>query len=615
MAQPSSLSGYQPPPGTSSHQVPSSLVVEEKPPTPEFPAISKELDETLLDKTTPLEDPESCHPVTTHGRLQFLRPLLEETGAWMAGGLCIMLSGIIIVYIFLLPRIYICPGGATCRESFNPQSNVLQLLITLMQYWLEIGTIVTGCGFVKLVAFQSWLAMKRKGNTLETIDIHISAITGSASDALRIMKILSWPPSNLLHTTKENWSLGLFTLSQIGITAAISLFVGFSVSTVRQTGSVHIEFGYQKNFILPVLDTLFNNDGMRAAFVEIDRRLLQAENSSRLPTETFQGTFVVQDNRTLYAIDARPKGLRIEGDVSCTGEVPDLSVVITPDPYPIWSPDEQDYNMSTPIVPHASTVPLMAFSSVRLSVAPASPRLPIPQGSNQVSRTYLWVSNTTGLIPNATTTSDGKMFIALCNHTIRLSEIPRDNGEQVQYIEPSLPILPSRVANWSTPLCDTGNNNLCTIGLVDQFIRYWWFASGARLSAFQQANCAHGVLSPLDDNGEVCRVDSETWTSTLSAMLDTVVQTAEKSGNQSQYLWARAESISKPRWWLQLVIPVSMFLLYGVCLGYTLYFNHGGDTFKELDLLEVISASHEDGVYDVLQEKGVTKSSMVGGMQ
>ena len=147
-----------------------------------------------------------------------------------------MMIGIMGVWIFIIKWVYSCPPGARCPGSFNPDNNFLQDIRTVMQYWLHFGMLIVGVGLVKLVAYQSWSAMRQRGNTIDTLDLNIGALKGSASDA-----------ANLLLLRRRNRSLGVFVLIHVAIIAAISLVVGKSITTVTDTGSVELLFNYPMN--------------------------------------------------------------------------------------------------------------------------------------------------------------------------------------------------------------------------------------------------------------------------------------------------------------------------------------------------------------------------------
>ena len=122
--------------------------------------------------------------------------------------------------------------------------------------------------------------------------------------------------------------------------------------------------------------------------------------------------------------------------------------------------------------------------------------------------------------------------------------------------------------------------------------------------------CYGGVLSPTggDTNqNQTCpSLDGEIWNRTLALVLDGMIQTYPRMGNASQKLFAQAESIGMWQWWLQGIIPLLAFILYIACLAYTVTVYWAGETMKELDLLEVINATHAE-------EERLTKSVMVGG--
>ena len=92
-----------------------------------------------------------------------------------------------------------------------------------MNYWLSIGALISGIALTKLLAYQAWLTMKWRGNTIEVLQHSLEAVQGGIY------------PAYLLVLKTYNPSLGLLALIKIGITAAISLVVAFSISDIDTT--------------------------------------------------------------------------------------------------------------------------------------------------------------------------------------------------------------------------------------------------------------------------------------------------------------------------------------------------------------------------------------------
>ena len=146
-----------------------------------------------------------------------------------------------------------------------------------------------------------------------------------------------------------------------------------------------------------------------------------------------------------------------------------------------------------------------------------------------------------------------------------MADIPQIDG--VQVIGTSVPFAPLS-NDISTSILTTLTTDQAATLLLANLITMLWASSGGR--NFQTLTCMSGVLAPFGNNDELCQVDGETWRLTATAMLDAVVQTGVKSGNATQQLWSRAETISRTRWWWQAVIPMSTLLAYVVFLWYTL---------------------------------------------
>ena len=498
-------------------------------------------------------------------RTQLLRFLLKTTGLWVISGISIMIVGIGIVQAALLPRIYPCPRGATCPNSYDPKGNVLQLVQTLMQYWLQIGTTVASCGLVKLMAYQSWFVMKKQGNTIENLDLNIGAIKGSSFDAARLL------------LKRGNRSLSVFALGQVAISSAISLIVGLSI--FRATGYVSIDFYYPTTLTLPNSSVRnLNTDQQLAAIGKVQEWLLRNDTSHGL-VDGFQGTLVSPDNRTVYSTNPQPTGARISGDISCTGltnyTIVDDAVV------------GRLYNV------YYRGRKYVAMGSQTLGVCMAS--------TDTASTLYLWASNKDGSIPNAAVTSDGGVYLAVCNHTISMNAIPQtSSASRTQYIHPSQPV---------TNGCTNPDNLVCAADSVNNAIVSWYGGLG---TAFWGISCRDGVLGPVDDVKQSCTVSANTWTTTVTTMLDAIVQTAPQSGNATQDLSVALETRSVKRWWLQALVPLATVLLYALAVGYTVRVSRGYRSLKELDLGEVIAAAQTDDVRHLVRRGVLRKDTNVG---
>jgi succinate dehydrogenase hydrophobic anchor subunit len=161
---------------------------------------------------------------------------------------------------------------------------------------------------------------------------------------------------------------------------------------------------------------------------------------------------------------------------------------------------------------------------------------------------------------------------------------------------------------------------MCGAAQIAQLTSVWWTGGSAVTRPGEMGgtpiycNNPTGALAPYD-GGDVreCRLDDETWTETVSTMLDAVMHTMAvwNAGNATQSLWVDAESVSRKKWWIQLVIPGSTVLLFAACVFYSSYFIPDED-LKELTLFEIISASRTQYVQLSAQQAGLTNSTTVG---
>ena len=157
-------------------------------------------------------------------------------------------------------------------------------------------------------------------------------------------------------------------------------------------------------------------------------------------------------------------------------------------------------------------------------------------------------------------------------------------------------------------ICDDG----CMRSGVWNILLAWW---GLQDNSLQEnlgmdIYCYGGVLSPMEwdmNQNQTCpSLDDEIWNRTLALVLDGMIQTYPRMGNTLQKLFSQVESIGMWQWWLQSIIPFLVFILYIACLAYMVTVYWAGKTMKELDLLEVINATHAE-------EERLMKSVMVGG--
>ena len=497
-----------------------------------------------------------------------------------------MFVGITIVSTVLLPRIYVCPGGASCASHFKPTPDVLSRVQALMGYWLVIGMLISGFGLGKLMGYHAWLMMRQRGSTVKDIQSTLMAIEGSILD----VAILVWK--------RHSRVMGLVFLIPVGISAIISLVIALSISDISTHGQVEMEFNYKSSFTMLTLvfDDFTFMTSQRTATNRLDFWLLTGDRSHGVADDKFQGSFVVPDNRTIFATNAQPGGSHIMTSVACYGN--NISAVPAFDGI---------YNITTTIteavIDPAPSYLLAAWWWDRNVESTET-------GENYVVIRYFWTSNTSAVIPNATTSTDGKLYVAQCNHTIWASKIPHEEGMQV--VKPSIPITPltPTVIKYNATVFHITNQGAALLSLGNT-ISSWWRTRES--STFRTLSCRMGIIAPFDDLGEPCRLNNETWGSTVTAMVDAVVQAGKKSGNATQRLLLRAESISRKRWWWQAAIPIATLLFYIACLGYTFCLN-GARRCKQLtklDLCEIINtcnASQEE------KDTAVTELTEVGPM-
>ncbi|KAJ3489097.1 hypothetical protein NLJ89_g11558 [Agrocybe chaxingu] len=227
--------------------------------------------ELASSRTTPSRDPLASPDCSVNDRktsqcssqaeivsmTQLLFLIFKRTVAWVGGGIAIMILGIGIFQAALLPKIFTCPPGATCDDSYDPNTTmVLQLLQTAMSWWLKVGLIVSGFGLLRLSAYQSWFVMIKHGNSIDNLDLTLGAIKGSLLDAFRLV------------LRRGNVFLSLLLLAQIGIGAAINLFVGLSI--VRSPGDRVVPFSYPPISQLPDSSIAgLNSDGQNQAKAKV----------------------------------------------------------------------------------------------------------------------------------------------------------------------------------------------------------------------------------------------------------------------------------------------------------------------------------------------------------
>jgi hypothetical protein len=493
--------------------------------------------------------------------------IFRRTAGYTLLGFAFMILGIGLIQGVILPKIHTCPPSATCSTFWDPdRSNILNILQILMGYWLKLGLVVSSFGLLRLSAFQSWFILINHGNTINNLDLHLGAIKGSPLDAARLL------------LRKRNFMLSLLILALIGIDGGINLFVGLSI--IRTQGSRKTLFTYQGISRLPNSKfTQLNTDGQVAA---IGRVASWAVTDDTTHSNAFRGSLVVPDSRKNSSINAEPGGPIIDGTLSCS-------------PIPIANITTNTTASVTYII-HLSiggrVEDFLALSSTLLGVSEAG-------GIDTATAKYLWVSNTTDLLPNATVIGDGNFYATLCRHSLSMRNAS-NNDPKAQYINPNAAAVPG---------CNASDVNACVADSVSNAILSWWGGMG---TAIWNVNCRGGVLGPLhrENESKPCPLTVEVWKETATSMLDAIIQTSPTDGSETQELIAHVETINPGMWWLQGLIPTFSALLYLVSLIYTCYLSKGNANLKELDLAEVIGASQTEHIRDLVQAGRLRKATV-----
>ena len=376
-----------------------------------------------------------------------------------------------------------------------------------MQYWLHVGMLVFGVGLVKLVACQAWSAMRQRGNTIDILGLDLGDVKGSASDA-----------ANLLLLRRRNMTLDVFVLTHVAIITAISLVVGKSITTVTDTGSVELLFDYPMNISMLIMDDYQNGDqgfGMISVKYGTTWAWLgnSAANLTPIVNEIFSGTFIIQDSRAEYGVNAQLSGQQIGGSVSCVDPSANILVDMTGFVY--------------------------------------------TGASMEVSHTAFNASHN-----SITGESLNSLFISLCEYTVTFSSLPQNDasGDGIQYINPSQPTvyLPPGDGFWQfaseqwhliiltsenpVAICHDG----CMTAAVWNTLLTWWGVQGnlSQAGLGLDIYCYGGVLSPVGggDTNKTCpSLDGEIWNRTLALVLEAMIQTYPGLGNASQTLFAQAD--------------------------------------------------------------------------
>lgn len=471
-----------------------------------------------------------------------------------------MLFGIALTGAVILPRIHTCPTSASCPRSYDPNTtNALQLLQAFMSYWLKAGVMISSIGILKLSSYQAWFILMHQGNTFKNLDLTLGAIRGSLNDACFLL------------FRKNNHLLSVFVFTMLGIGAAISLVTGLSIE--KEPTTLALTFSYNATVEMP--DSLaaighINNDGQLKAIQKVISWALRGDRNHE---GALRGSLVPPDSRSVVATNAIPGGPLIHGWFDCKGW----------GNYTIHNAGEADVSYKITIDIQFKKSEYIAQPNLTLYMAPWAVDTAVTQ--------YVWVSNTTGLIPNATTTSDGRMDIALCTHWLEMGQGNQKEGE-VDYLAPSNPL---------TMGCVNGNGtNTCVADSVGKAIFDWWGGPG---TVFWPITCRGGVLGPLpptDDSEKYCVLTQEMWKETAISMLDGIMQTSPRYDVAAQNLRAVVEGINKKRWWVNAAIPAATMVVYLVGLVHTCSLSRGDNVLKELNLHEVVKAAQTDHIQNLV---------------
>ena len=519
-----------------------------------------------------------------------------------------MTIGIIGAWYYINKWVYVCPAGAACPNSINPDNGFLQSIRTVMQYWLHVGMLIFGVGLVKLVAYQAWSAMQQRGNTIDILGLNIGVVNGSAFAAAKLLLL-----------RRRNRSLCVFMLTHVAIITAIPLIVGRSLTRVTDMWSVEVPFDYPMNI------SILNQESGAVKYGETWAWLINGA-TNLTSNKAFSGTFIIQDSRVDYT-HAQPSGKRISGSVSCVDPSANIFVDTTRTGFNsttgiTYLPD-YTHNVSGNVILELDTNHL-AIGKLIGQYLPA-----VMNSDHEVNQnaTFIWFTNTDGIIPNAMEVSNvsvtfnnsdwipNNLFIGLCEHTVTFPNVSQNDSSSdgMQYINPSRPAVYYLPAGEDSEefqaICEDG----CMSTAVWNTLLTWWGREDNILQGDLQQTfgmdiyCYGGMLAPVDeDTNQTCpSLDGEIWNRTLALVLDAMIQTYPTVGIASQTLSIQVESLGLWQW--QGVIPFSAFILYVACLAYTVTVYWAGGTMKELDLLEVVNATHAE-------EESLTKSVMVGGI-
>ena len=522
------------------------------------------------------------------------------------GGIAFMLLGTIIAYFFILPRIYRCPGGASCGIYLDLDGNAIPLLHSLMQYWLQIGASIAEYGLVRLISYQAWFVSIRKGTTIGDLDRGIGAIKGSVSDAARLV------------LRRQNMWLGIFAIIQLVTGFAISIVIASSMRDLKAYVTVDMDYHYPTNFLLPVAYANYNDsdsiDQLFRVTTQLEQQLFNPIEEPSNLAGGFEGTLVLRDNRTVFAQDPRPSGFRITGSLSCSPleEQGLISSTLANSDYFINF--EQDVDQATAYNISYGGTWFIAFSNFVLSSSLLGSEL---SGSG-INSQYLWASNTSNLVPNATSTTDGVIYYALCNHTTSMTDVTPSEGPDIQYINPSQPLIGAAPNDENIRQCPSNDINVCVAFSVNDLFASWCKIQTTPYRKYLvPMSSLNNVLRPYGSAGPNTsyQLDSDAWAATVAIMLDAIVATSKTSRSEYsvQHLRSTTQSVGRDYWWLQTIIPGIIFILLISCAGYILFYDRKvpqeGVELRPLTILTVLREWARNASLRRLAQRGELEES------
>ena len=152
-------------------------------------------------------------------------------------------------------------------------------------------------------------------------------------------------------------------------------------------------------------------------------------NSTSIFNEAFSGTFIIQDGRAEYGVNAQPSGKQISGSISCVDPSDSIIVNMTGSYVGFvnntYLPD-YTHNVSGNV--SLELDPNLAIGKLIGQYLPA-----VMNNDYEVNQnaTFIWFTITDGVIPNAmevpiptfTKFNPKSLFIGLCEHTVTFPNV------------------------------------------------------------------------------------------------------------------------------------------------------------------------------------------------